>query len=127
MSMKKTDLFFCFRQQTVRQGKRDHDLDTPPTRSDKTGKRLWKARHPPTHSGRLRLADQVSDAEQHQSRIRNNTDLFPVSFQRGTKQNYRYLFRRQTFRLGSQIRNILPQRGNRLPAVFRLHGIQDNA
>ena len=127
MGMEKAPTLLRLRHGTVGQGKGDQDFDTPSTRSDKRGKRLRKARRPIPYGSRLRTADQIADTKQHQSGIGDHTDPLILPLQRNAKQNYRNLFCCKTFYSGSQIKNVLPQCGHRLPAIFRFHGVQDNA
>ena len=127
MGVKKAHMPFRLRQRTVRQGKRNHDFNAPSARSYKRSECLRKSRRPVPYGSRLRLTDQVTDTEQHQSCIGGHTDPLIIPLQRNAKQNYRYLFCCKAFYPGSQIRNVLPQGGHRLPAIFRFHGVQDNA
>ena len=127
MGVKKAHMPFRLRQRTVRQGKRNHDFNAPSARSYKRSECLRKSRRPVPYGSRLRIIDQVADTEQHQSCISSHTDPLIIPLQRNAKQNYRYLFCCKAFYPGSQIRNVLPQGGHRLPAIFRFHGVQDNA
>ena len=127
MGMEKAHMLFRLRQRTVGPGERDHDFDAPPARSDKRSKRLRKACRTIPYGSRLRTVDQVAETEQHQSGIRGHADPFAIPFQRNAEQDNGNLLCCKAFRLGSQIRYVLPQHGYRLPAVFRFHAVENKA